>query len=131
MRMLKARLTGVLTLFALFLVLLQGPPRPLLLLDPTPSTQAAGLAWAEEWQAESAFYRVWSRADEPVAGSTAARSWMWGPVPFAVANEPYAESPSGLRLVEYLDKARMEVNDTSVDQRSPWYVTTGLRSEEH
>src|SRR5438093_12790684 len=100
MTMLKAKPRSIPTLLALFLILLQGPPRPLL----APSTQAAGLVWAEEWQAESAFYNVWSRGDEPVAGSTVARSWMWGPAPFAVANEPYAESPSGLRLVEYLDK---------------------------
>lgn len=87
---------------------------------------AAGSAWPDEWQAESTFYKLWSRADEPLAAGAATRSWLWGPVPFAVANEPYAESPSGLRLVEYMDKARMELNDTSIDRQSPWYVTNGL-----
>src|SRR5829696_2129805 len=83
-------------------------------------------AWPEVWQADSAFYRVWARADEPVASGAAQRSWVWGPVPFAVANEEYAESPTGKRLVEYLDKARMEVNDPSSDRSAPWFVTTGL-----
>src|SRR5947209_9436439 len=88
--------------------------------------RAAGLAWPDEWLADSTFYRVWSRADEPVASGAATRSWLWGPAPFAVANEPYAESATGRRLVEYLDKARMEVNDPAADRNSPWFVTTGL-----
>src|SRR5437588_11000737 len=73
--------------------------------------QAAGNAWPDAWQADSAFYRVWSRADEPVAAGAAARSWLWGPAPFAVANEAYAESPTARRLGEYLVKAHVEVND--------------------
>lgn len=83
-------------------------------------------AWPSEWQADSALYNLWSRADAPVAMGAARRSWLWGPVPFAVANETYAESPTGLRLVAYLDKARMEINDPSVDRASQWFVTSGL-----
>lgn len=89
-------------------------------------SQGAGLAWPDEWVADSAFYRVWSRADEPVAGGVAARSWLWGPVPFAVANEVYAESATGRRLVAYTDKGRMEINDPSADRGLPWFVTSGL-----
>jgi hypothetical protein len=55
-----------------------------------------------------------------------ARSWLWGPVPFAVANEQYAESLTGRRLVEYLDKGRMEINDPALDRESQWFVTSGL-----
>src|SRR5438045_7696836 len=62
-------------------------------------THAAGNAWPDEWLADSAFYGTWSRADEPVAGGSATRSWLYGPVPFAVANEAYAQSPTGKRLV--------------------------------
>ncbi|MDQ3929675.1 MAG: hypothetical protein M3328_11090, partial [Chloroflexota bacterium] len=91
-----------------------------------PGVGAAGPAWPGEWQADSSFYQVWSRADGPVAGGAVARSWLWGPVPFAVANEQYAESSTGQRLVEYMDKARMEVNDPSLDRQSPWFVTSGL-----
>jgi hypothetical protein len=83
-------------------------------------------AWPEEWQAGSAFMGVWSRADGPVAMRAVARSWLWGPVPFAVANEQYAESLTGRRLVEYLDKGRMEINDPALDRESQWFVTSGL-----
>jgi hypothetical protein len=65
-------------------------------------------------------------SDGPVGMQVAGRSWLWGPVPFAVANEAYAESPTGKRLVEYLDKGRMEVNDPSADRASNWFVTSGL-----
>ncbi len=89
-------------------------------------SRAAGLAWPDVWQADSAFYNVWLRADVPVAAGSAARSWLWGPQPFAVANEAYVESGTGRRLVEYMDKARMEENDPSADRNSNWFVTSGL-----
>lgn len=91
-----------------------------------PVSAQVGLAWPDYWQADPAFFNVWSRGDAPVAMRAAQRSWLWGPAPFAVANESYAESPSGQRLVEYMDKARMEVNDPSADRGSPWFVTSGL-----
>ncbi|MDQ6695333.1 MAG: hypothetical protein M3014_13100, partial [Chloroflexota bacterium] len=96
-----------------------------LLLMPALST-ASILSWPSEWQADSAFYQVWSRADMPVQSAVAARSWLWGPVPFAVANEAYGESSTGLRLVEYLDKGRMEVNDPGGNRTTSWFVTSGL-----
>lgn len=83
-------------------------------------------SWPDAWLAESAFFDVWARADGPVVMRAAGRSWLWGPGPFAVANEAYAESPTGKRLVEYLDKGRMEVNDPSGDRTSNWFVTSGL-----
>lgn len=82
--------------------------------------------WPSEWQADSAFLDVWSRVDAPVALGSVARSWLWGPVPFAVANEAYAQSATGKRLVEYLDKGRMEVNDPAAERSSSWFVTSGL-----
>jgi hypothetical protein len=88
--------------------------------------QNLALAWPVEWRANRAFFDVWARVDGPLATQAATRSWVWGPVPFAVANEPYAESPTGLRLVEYLDKGRMEINDPTADRASPWFVTSGL-----
>lgn len=88
--------------------------------------QGQEAAWPEEWRADSAFSGVWSRADGPVAMRAAARSWLWGPVPFAVANEQYAESLTGRRLVEYVDKGRMEINDPALDRDSQWFVTSGL-----
>ena len=92
---------------------------------PAATRQNTG-AWPEAWKSDSAFEALWTRTDAPVATGQAARSWLWGPEPFAVANEPYAGSPTGLRLVEYVDKGRMELNDPSADRESPWFVTSGL-----
>jgi hypothetical protein len=94
--------------------------------QPAPFAAAQGLAWPSSWLASSAFYNVWARTDEPVAAGAAARSWLWSPVPFAVANEAYTESVSKTRLVEYFDKGRMEINDPAIDHSSPWFVTSGL-----
>lgn len=88
--------------------------------------QSGPLQWPEEWQADSAFYNLWSRADGPLAAGAVARSWVWGPQPFAVANESYAESSTGKRLVQYFDKARMEINDPAADRGSDWFVSSGL-----
>lgn len=83
-------------------------------------------AQAPAGAADAAFYRVWARADAPVAAGTAGRSWLWGPEPVAVANEPWAQAAGGRRLVQYWDKARMEVNDPHADPATPYYVTNGL-----
>jgi len=88
--------------------------------------QVPQVAWPPEWQADSAFLNLWSRADAPVSLGAATRSWLWGPLPFAVANESYAESPTGERLVQYFDKARMEINDPAAVRSSQWFVTSGL-----
>ncbi|RIK40591.1 MAG: hypothetical protein DCC58_13660 [Chloroflexi bacterium] len=75
----------------------------------------------------AAFQRTWERTDQPVLAGVVARTWMWGPE----ANtqpilEEYAESPNGLRTVQYFDKARMEITYPGGDQSSVWYVTNGL-----
>lgn len=72
-------------------------------------------------------YATWARTDLPVAAGQVSRTWMWGPE----ANtpglpEPYAESPGGLRAVQYFDKSRMEVTHPDGDPASPWYITNGL-----
>jgi hypothetical protein len=78
-----------------------------------------------------AFMRTWARTDKPVADGMVARSWMWGPDAFTtVLDEPYAESPSGMRRVQYFDKSRMEITVPDGDQSSPWYVTNGLLAVE-
>ncbi|MEA2575492.1 MAG: hypothetical protein QOH93_2790 [Chloroflexia bacterium] len=89
-------------------------------------SQTGVVSWPAVWLADSAFFDLWAKSDGPVAIQAAGRSWLWGPVPFAVANEAYAESPTGKRLVEYLDKGRMEVNDPGADRVSNWFVTSGL-----
>ncbi len=66
------------------------------------------------------FYNVWERVDRPVKENVAVRSWIWGPQGRAVAQEPYG---AGSRLVQYFDKARMELNPAG---SKPAFVTNGL-----
>src|SRR5688500_8333034 len=71
--------------------------------------------------------RTWMRTDQPVASGEESRTWMWGPQETAYATEePYVESPDGMREVIYYDKSRMEVTKPDGDTSSPWYVTNGL-----
>ena len=56
---------------------------------------------------------------------------MWGPQPNGAAIvEPYWDSPTGWRLVQYFDKTRMEITNPGGDQSSIWYVTNGLLAKE-
>jgi hypothetical protein len=75
---------------------------------------------------DEAFLRTWERADRPVTAGKATRPWLWGPVSFAAAQEPYAQGRGGLRAVQYFDKARMEINRPGGDPASRFYVTNGL-----
>src|SRR5436853_6522744 len=84
------------------------------------------LAAAPARFADGAFQQLWEWTDAPVAAGQAQRSWYWGPAPGASLNEPYSGSKTGMRLVQYFDKARMEVNNPNGDRSSPWFVTTGL-----
>ncbi|MBF6612725.1 MAG: hypothetical protein IVW55_06300 [Chloroflexi bacterium] len=93
---------------------------PLLAAQPSPSS-AAPVAFAD-----NAFQRIWERTDAPVLSGQTQRSWYWGPQPGITRNEPYSGSKSGTRLVQYFDKARMEINNPAGDRSSQWFVTTGL-----
>ena len=82
--------------------------------------------------ADSAFAALWNRVDAGVkaaaptiAGPTT--SWLWGPEPLSAGlREQADESPSATRLVQYFDKARMEINNPSGERSNPWFVTNGL-----
>ena len=77
--------------------------------------------------ANPSFQRTWQRPDQPVKAGQVNRTWMWGPEAMGdAAFEPYAESPNGLRLVQYYDKARMEITNPNSDSSTDWYVTNGL-----
>lgn len=76
--------------------------------------------------ADQAFNKLWEYTDAPVSAGRVQRSWYWGPQPGTSRNEPYSGSKSGTRLVQYFDKARMEINDPNGDRSSEWFVTTGL-----
>src|SRR6476646_3403846 len=81
------------------------------------------LAAAPARFADSAFQQLWERTDAPVAAGQAQRSWYWGPSPGASLSEPYSGGKTGSRLVQYFDKARMEVNNPQADRGSEWFVT--------
>ena len=67
-----------------------------------------------------------------MAAGAAQRSWTWGPAPLASGMETYTDAPdgSGLRLVQYFDKARMEVNNPKADPTGNGFVTNGLLTVE-
>jgi len=79
--------------------------------------------------AHPAFQRIWDRTDHPVNQGQVSRTFFWGPGPNTPGLlEQYNESPLGnrLRLVQYFDKSRMELNDPNARQDQPFFVTNGL-----
>jgi plastocyanin len=57
--------------------------------------------------ADGAFQQLWAKTDANPGGHT----YVWGPAPFTQGlMETYKEAPNGMRLVQYFDKARMELN---------------------
>ena len=89
---------------------------------------AAAAPWAGNRNAFAAprFEAVWRSADLPVQQGQTGRSWTWGPMPWFDYNEPYKQSPNGLRQVQYFDKARMEINDPANTSGPLGGVTNGL-----
>ncbi|GEM_PF-1376880 len=84
-------------------------------------------AWAAEQFADPAFRALWERTDGPVAALAVQRTFLWGPAPISGAvQEKYAQSPGGMRLVQYFDKSRMEITQPDSAQGSAFYVTNGL-----
>ncbi len=72
------------------------------------------------------FENRWVEQDRLAGKPGVQRFYTWGPVvPGAetVRSEPYRESPDGLRLVQYFDKSRMEINQPF---NGSGIVTTGL-----
>lgn len=90
--------------------------------SPTTPARAAG----NDGFADTAFAALWTRADGPVAAGGAGRSWTWGERAGERRYERFDGSPGGARLVQYFDKARMELTNPAGDRASPWFVTGGL-----
>ena len=76
------------------------------------------------------FKVIWQRQDQAVQEDpNAGHSWTWGPT--TIANSPSTESyAGGMRVVQYYDKARMEVNNPNGDRGSLFFVTNGLLVKE-
>ncbi|MEO8284892.1 MAG: hypothetical protein ABI670_00450 [Chloroflexota bacterium] len=92
------------------------PPAPVAMPSPQPLTGFS----------ERAFIANWERADRAVLKGKAQRPWLWGPISFAAASEPYQQGAEGTHEVQYFDKARMEINNPGLDPAAPGYVTNGL-----
>jgi hypothetical protein len=88
----------------------------------------AGSAHAQTLDfADPSFLAQWQLADKPVQdGSVTNRSWVWGPAFSDGKTEDYAQSPNGKRLVQYFDKARMEINNPDQPRGNKYFVTNGL-----
>lgn len=76
--------------------------------------------------ADAAFSNQWQGPDKPVQDGSSRRSWVWGLFVSEGRNEPYADSPGGQRLVQYFDKARMEINNPNTARSDRFFVTNGL-----
>src|SRR6476659_3146373 len=88
---------------------------------------AAQTTFAAPLIGNPSFQRVWNRQDLPIALHLTGRSWTWGPEPISdVLREQFAEGIEGKRTVQYFDKSRMEINDSTADPNATWYVTNGL-----
>lgn len=98
-------------------------------LSPGQSTYVQSLGYSTQ-RSDAAFEQVWRKADAPIQRGEATRSWLWGPIPFRTTAEAYAESPGGSRLVDYYDKARMEITRPNADRKDRWFVTNGLLVKE-
>lgn len=71
------------------------------------------------------FRNRWVEQDRLVGQAGVERGYTWGPAVAGtelIQSEPYRESPNGVRLVQYFEKGRMEINQPFTDNR----VTTGL-----
>lgn len=81
----------------------------------------------DEFFGNQSFEERWERTDRPVYENQADRTWVWGPGPMTGSIlEAYADSPDGIRQVQYFDKSRMEINDPTADPGNLWQVTNGL-----
>lgn len=89
------------------------------------------LSASAETIANPEFEAVWERTDKPVLDLQVSRTWIWGPEAISpLLQEPYKESPGGMRAVQYFDKGRLEITFPQSDPTSPWYVTSGLLAKE-
>jgi Tol biopolymer transport system component len=88
--------------------------------------QAAPWAGDRQQFASPRFAQVWNLADLAVQQGRTNRSWTWGPHPWFDYHEVYKQSPNGLRLVQYFDKARMEITDPATTSGPLGGVTNGL-----
>ncbi len=95
------------------------------------ASMPVSLAQAAPAYGDPHFQTTWAYTDQVVASHQVNRTWMWGPQPNGDAIvEPYWDTGTGWRLVQYFDKTRMEITHPKGDSSSIWYVTNGLLANE-
>ena len=55
-----------------------------------------------------------------------ARTWVWGRLRDALCKSRSRKGQTATHLVQYFDKARMEINNPGGNPADPYYVTNGL-----
>jgi hypothetical protein len=101
-------------------------------LIPIVASLVPGAALAQGPFADPAFADTWTRTDAPVSNGQTSRTYYWGPCTSTPGGQPeqLIGAPGNQRLVQYLDKSRMEINNPQGDRDSPWFVTNGLLANE-
>ncbi len=92
--------------------------------------QPISSAYYQQAPADPAFQQVWARTDQLVQATRVSRSFYWGWMGREPFYERYDEGQGGKHLVQYFDKARMEINDPNGNKSNPFYVTNGQLSRE-
>ncbi len=88
--------------------------------QPQPPEVPATSVETDSTFATSAFERVWAQA-----GTVQKSIWLWGQGAISDGMyEPYLEGKDGVRLVQYFDKSRMEINNLEAPA-SEQVVTSG------
>jgi len=80
-------------------------------------------AWPSGVYPTDTFAKQWQRLDSPIKAGRTNRNWTFSAIPGPTFLEPYQ---NGLRLVQYWDKARMQIEDSS----KPSQLTYGSLARE-
>lgn len=73
--------------------------------------------------ANDEYAMLWLHSDAPSVQN--GRPWYWGERPWLTSNEFYRQSPTGLQVVQYFDKGRMDEASSELMGRLVWEMTTG------
>jgi hypothetical protein len=73
--------------------------------------------------ANEQYAMLWLRSEAPSVQS--GRPWYWGERPWLTSSEFYRQSPTGLQVVQYFDKGRMDEAGSDVMGRLVWEMRSG------
>ncbi|MEI6043445.1 MAG: hypothetical protein WCS37_03530 [Chloroflexota bacterium] len=80
---------------------------------------------------DTSFQQTWERTDKLLTEQTnVGRGFVWGPDSIFSGKEAYTEASGGQRIVQYFDKARVEINNPQAKRTDLSFVTSGLLVKE-